>query len=208
MAHIDQSRERPPRKKKRSGSFLLELPGLLLGALLIAVLLKTFVVQPFWIPSESMRETLQVDDRVLVWKPAYQLGEIEHGDIVVFRRGEQEELALPERVVRSVLEALGIQSPGNEDVIKRVIGLPGDTVEIEDNQVIVNGATLDEPYVSEADMPDMAEVVVDEDGVFVMGDHRCQGCSQDSRVIGQIPVDDILGQAVFVIWPVDRMGGL
>lgn len=204
MAHLEQSR--PRRSSKRS--FLVELPGLLLGALLIAVLLKTFVVQPFWIPSESMRETLQVDDRVLVWKPAYQLGEVERGDVVVFRRGEQEELSIPETVVRSVLEALGIQSPGNEDVIKRVIGLPGDTVEIADNQVIVNGSPLEEPYISEPNMADMAEIDVEDDTLFVMGDHRCQGCSQDSRVIGAIPMEDVLGQAVFIIWPLDRTGSL
>jgi signal peptidase I len=206
MAHIDESRSKKP--KEKSGSFLLELPGLLLGALLIAVLLKTFVIQPFYIPSESMRETLQIDDRVLVWKPAYQLGEIERGDVVVFRRGAEEDLSIPERVVRSVLEALGIQSSGSDDVIKRVIGLPGDSVEIEDNQVIVNGEALDEPYISEPEMPDMAEITVDEGGVFVMGDHRCEGCSQDSRVIGEIPMEDILGQAVFIIWPLDRAGDL
>lgn len=207
MAHLDQSRERPT-KTKRRGSFLIELPGLLLGALLIAVLLKTFVVQPFWIPSESMRETLQIDDRVLVWKPAYQLGEIEPGDVVVFRRGEAEDLSWPEKAVRSVLEALGIQSPGNEDLIKRVIGLPGDTVAIEDNQVLVNDEAIDEPYIAEPEMQDMAEITVGEGGVFVMGDHRCGGCSQDSRVIGEIPIKDIVGQAVFIIWPFDRMGGL
>jgi signal peptidase I len=206
MAHIDESRSKQPKEKR--GSFLLELPGLLLGALLIAVLLKTFVIQPFYIPSESMRETLQIDDRVLVWKPAYQLGEIEHGDVIVFRRGPDDDLSVPERVVRSVLEALGIQSSGSDDVIKRVIGLPGDTVEIEDNHVIVNGEMLDEPYISEPEMPDMSELMVAEGGVFVMGDHRCEGCSQDSRVIGEIPDEDILGQAVFIIWPFDRVGGL
>ena len=204
MAHVEEPRS----DRARKGSFLLELPGLMLGALLIAVLLKTFVIQPFWIPSESMRETLQIGDRVLVWKPAYHLGDIERGDVVVFRRGGDEDQSVPESVVRSVLEALGIQPQGSEDLIKRVIGLPGDTVEIEGNQVIVNGVPLDEPYISDPDMAAMAPIVVEQDTVFVMGDHRCSGCSQDSRVIGAIPTDDILGHAFMVIWPFDRFGDL
>ena len=71
-----------------------------------------------------------------------------------------------------------------------------------------NGEALGESYISEPDMPDMAEITVEEDGVFVMGDHRCGGCSQDSRVIGEIPINEIVGEAVFVIWPLDRLGGL
>lgn len=205
MTELDETRSEPSPKQR---SFLFELPGLMVGALLIAVILKTFVVQPFWIPSESMRETLQVGDRVLVWKPAYQFGEIERGDVVVFRRGADDDLSIPETVVRSILEALGIQSPGSEDLIKRVIGLPGDTVTIEDNQVLVNGVPIDEPYISDADMPQMAETLVADGTIFVMGDHRCSGCSQDSRVIGSIPSDDVLGQAVIVIWPLERFGGL
>ncbi len=200
--------EEPRAERPRRGSFLLELPGLMLGALLIAVLLKTFLVQPFWIPSESMRETLQIGDRVLVWKPAYQFGEIDRGDVVVFRRGDDEDLSIPESVVRSVLEALGIQQQGSEDLIKRVIGLPGDTVEIDDNQVMVNGVAIDEPYISDPEMAPMAELTVEPNTVFVMGDHRCSGCSQDSRVIGAIPADDILGHAIMVIWPFDRFGDL
>lgn len=204
MTDLDEPRAEQPRRR----SFLLELPGLMLGALLIAVLLKTFVVQPFWIPSESMRETLQIGDRVLVWKPAYHFGEIERGDVVVFRRGEMEDLSIPETAVRSVLEALGIQSPGSEDLIKRVIGLPGDVVSIDDNTVFVNGVALDEPYISEPNMPTMEDTEVQPGTVFVMGDHRCSGCSQDSRVIGAIPIEDILGHAVMVIWPFDRFGDL
>jgi signal peptidase I len=189
-------------------SFLMELPGLLLGALLIAVLLKTFVVQPFYIPSESMMDTLLVDDRVMVSKLSYRFGEIERGDIVVFETGPEVEQTVPEAVVKAVLDALGIRTSGQEDLIKRVIALGGDTVEIRDNQVFVNGAPVFEPYISEAAMPDMAETTVPDGTIWVMGDHRCGGCSQDSRFIGAIPVEDVVGKAVVRIWPLDRLGGL
>lgn len=189
-------------------SFLMELPGLLLGALLIAVLLKTFVVQPFYIPSESMMDTLLVDDRVMVSKLSYRFGDIERGDIVVFETGPEVEQTVPEAVVKAVLDALGIRTSGQEDLIKRVIALGGDTVEIRDNQVFVNGIPVFEPYISEAAMPDMAEATVPDGTIWVMGDHRCGGCSQDSRFIGPIPVEDVVGKAVVRIWPLDRLGGL
>lgn len=189
-------------------SFLMELPGLLLGALLIAVLLKTFVVQPFYIPSESMMDTLLVDDRVMVSKLSYRFGDIARGDVVVFETGPEVDQTVPEAVVKAVLDALGIRTSGQEDLIKRVIALGGDTVEIRDNQVFVNGAAIFEPYISDPAMPDMAETTVPEGTIWVMGDHRCGGCSQDSRFIGPIPVEDVVGKAVVRIWPLDRLGGL
>jgi signal peptidase I len=189
-------------------SFLLELPGLLLGALIIAVLLKTFVVQPFYIPSESMLETLQINDRVMVSKLSYRFGEVERGDVVVFEMGPDLEQSAAESIVKAVLDALGIRSSGQEDLIKRVIAVGGDTLEIRDNQVYVNGAALFEPYISEPAMSDMTEQTIASGMLWVMGDHRCGGCSQDSRFIGPVPVDDVVGKAVVRIWPFDRVGGL
>jgi signal peptidase I len=195
-------------KPEKPRSFVLELPGLLLGALIIAVLLKTFVVQPFYIPSESMLETLQVNDRVMVSKLSYRVGGIERGDVVVFETGPEVEMSAAESVVNAVLDALGIRSSGQEDLIKRVIALGGDRVEIEDNQVFVNDSALYEPYISDPAMPDMALQTIPEGMIWVMGDHRCGGCSQDSRFIGPIPVGDVIGKAVVRIWPLDRVGGL
>ncbi len=195
-------------KSERPRSFILELPGLLLGALIIAVLLKTFVVQPFYIPSESMLETLQVNDRVMVSKLTYRFGEIERGDVVVFETGPEVEMSAAEAVVKAVLDALGIRSSGHEDLIKRVIALGGDRIEIRDNQVFVNDSAIYEPYISEPAMPDMAVQTVPDGTIWVMGDHRCGGCSQDSRFIGPIPVEDVIGRAVVRIWPLDRVGGL
>jgi signal peptidase I len=197
-----------PRAGKPRKSFILELPGLLLGALVIAVLLKTFVVQPFYIPSESMLETLQVNDRVMVSKLTYRFGDIERGDVVVFERGPEVESTVPEAVVKAVLDALGIRTSGSEDLIKRVIGVGGDTIEIRDNAVYLNGSPIDEPYISDPAMADMEPVTVPTNSLWVMGDHRCGGCSQDSRFIGPIEVEDVVGHAFVRVWPLDRLGGL
>ncbi len=198
----EQEPERPKRK-----SFLAELPGLLLTALAIAVVIKTFLIQPFWIPSESMLPTIEVNDRVMVNKLAYNWGEPQRGDIVVFRdpREEQIEESVPEAVIRSVLEAVGVRTRGRDDLIKRVIGLPGETVEIADNHIEIDGVPIEEPYLNEGEMTDEGPFQVGEDEVFVMGDNR--NSSFDSRRFGPIPYDDLIGEAFVTIWPLSHFGG-
>lgn len=196
-----------PEPKRRS--FWAELPGLLLTALVIAVLIKTFLVQPFWIPSESMLDTIHVNDRVMVNKLAFQLGEPERGDIVVFRDPAEPEVeeSIPEAVIRSVLEAVGIRTRGHEDLIKRVIGLPGETVSVIDNQVQIDGVAISEPYLADdVVMPDAGPFEVGEDEVFVMGDNR--QFSFDSRRFGNIEMDSLVGRAFVIIWPLSNFGGL
>lgn len=181
----------------------------MLTALVIAVLIKTFLVQPFWIPSESMLDTIHVNDRVMVNKLAYQLGEPERGDVVVFRDpGEAEiEESIPEAVIRSVLEAVGVRTRGRDDLIKRVIGLPGDTISISENQVHIDGVAISEPYLEEeVTMPDAGPFEVGEDEVFVMGDNR--EFSFDSRRFGNIELDALVGRAFVIIWPPSNFGGL
>jgi signal peptidase I len=194
-------------RKKRS--FWAELPGLLLTALVIAVLIKTFLVQPFWIPSESMLDTIHVNDRVMVNKLAYRLGEPERGDIVVFRDpGEPEpDESIPEAVIRSVLEAVGIRTRGHDDLIKRVIGLPGETISVSDNQIFVNDVAISEPYLdNDVTMPDAGPFQVGDGEVFVMGDNR--EFSFDSRRFGNIEMDALVGRAFVIIWPPSNFGGL
>lgn len=196
----------PKNKKKRS--FWAELPGLLLTALVIAVVIKTFLVQPFWIPSESMLPTIEVNDRVMVNKLAFHLGEPERGDIVVFRDPAEPEIdeSVPEAIIRSVLEAVGVRTRGRDDLIKRVIGLPGETITIEDSTVHIDGVPIDEPYLSEnSEMPDEGPFQVGENEVFVMGDNR--EFSFDSRRFGPISEDDLVGQAFLTIWPLSHFGG-
>lgn len=181
----------------------------MLTALVIAVLIKTFLVQPFWIPSESMLDTIHVDDRVMVNKLAYQLGEPERGDVVVFRDpGEPEvEESAPEAVIRSVLEAVGVRTRGRDDLIKRIVGLPGETITISENQVHVNGVAVSEPYLEdEVTMPDAGPFEVGDDEVFVMGDNR--EFSFDSRRFGNIELDALVGRAFVIIWPPANFGGL
>ncbi|MGA7226752.1 MAG: signal peptidase I [Acidimicrobiia bacterium] len=180
----------------------------MLTALVIAVVIKTFLIQPFWIPSESMLPTIEVNDRVMVNKLAFTWGEPHRGEIVVFRdpREPEQDVSIPEAVIRSVLEAVGIRTRGRDDLIKRVIGLPGETVEVKDNSVFIDGERLDEPYLSEVHMDDEPPVKVADDEVFVMGDNR--SASFDSRRFGPVPMDDLVGRAFVTIWPPSHFGGL
>jgi signal peptidase I len=192
-------------------SFWVELPGLLLTALVVAVLVKTFLVQPFYIPSESMLPTIEINDRVMVNKLAYRFGEPQPGDIVVFLNpnltADDLDETIPEAVIRSVLEAVGVRTRGQDDLIKRVVATEGQTVEINGGVLRVDGETASEPYLAPGtEMGDFEEVTIPDDHVFVMGDNR--NSSLDSRRFGPIPTVEIVGKAVLRIWPLDRVGGV
>lgn len=183
----------------------------MLTALLVAVLVKTFLVQPFYIPSESMLPTIEINDRVVVNKLAYRFGEPQRGDIVVFLNpsltDEELEETVPEAVIRSVLEAVGIRTRGEDDLIKRVVAVEGETVAVRNGYLEVDGVAYEEPYLASGTvMPDFGPVTVPEEHVFVMGDNR--NSSLDGRRFGPIPVEEIVGEAVVRIWPLDRIGSL
>ena len=203
--------EAPGEEPRRQRPFWIELPGLLLTALLVAVLVKTFLVQPFYVPSESMVPTIEVWDRVMANKLAYRFGEPERGDIVVFLNpnlsDEELDESIPEAVIRSVLEAVGVRVRGSDDLIKRVVATEGQEVSVSDGTLHLDGTAVEEPYARDGtSMPDFGPVLVPEDHVFVMGDNRSS--SLDSRRFGPVPVDEIVGEAVFRIWPLDRLGPL
>lgn len=195
--------------RKARRSFWRELPLLVLIALAVAVIIKTFLVQAFFIESGSMRDTLVEGDRVMVNKLSYRFGEPERGDIVVFdppggspNDGE----SFPAKVLRNIAESIGVSQPASE-FIKRVIATEGETIEIRDNQVLINGSPLAEDYLQVGvTMPDFAAVTVPDNQVFVMGDNRSQ--SRDSRFFGPIPVGDIVGRAFVTVWPPSRWDGL
>ncbi|MCP3976364.1 MAG: signal peptidase I, partial [bacterium] len=192
--------------KKKPRSIFAELPILVAIALLLAVLVKTLAFQAFYIPSESMVETLQVNDRVLVNKISYRLGDPQRGDVVVFDRTPDTDESLVGALFRNLGESIGVRTP-EADLIKRVIGLPGETIEIRQNTVFVDGVAIDEPYLEEGIRTTRMEpVTVPDDSYFVMGDNRPR--SLDSRSFGTINRDEIVGKAFVIIWPTSRWGGL
>lgn len=156
-----------------------------------------------------MLDTIHVNDRVMVNKLAFHLGEPERGEVVVFRdpAGPVIEESIPEAVIRSVLEAVGVRTRGKDDLIKRIVGLPGETITISENQVHVDGVAIAEPYLADdVVMPDAGPFVIGENEVFVMGDNR--QFSFDSRRFGNISYDALVGRAFVIIWPLANFGGL
>lgn len=166
----------------------LEWAVVIVGAVLVALLLRATVFQAFYIPSESMETTLLINDRVLVNKVGYRIGDIERGDVVVFVRPDDQ--------------------PGEvRDLIKRVIALPGETILATDGEVYINERLLDEPYLtSDTFTKDFGPVVVPEGHIFVMGDNRLE--SFDSRGFGAISQDRVVGRAFVLFWPFNRAGAL
>ena len=196
--------------KKGSGrSFWKELPILIVVALVVAVLIKTFLVQAFFIPSGSMHDTLLEGDRVMVNKLAYRLGDPARGDVIVFdspMEADGDGETIFGALVRHVTESLGLSSPDSA-LIKRIIARGGETIEIRQNRVYIDGQPLDEPYLKDgSSMPSYGPFTVPEGWVFVMGDNRSS--SSDSRVFGPVDEGEIVGKAFARVWPPSRWGGL
>jgi signal peptidase I len=173
-------------------------------AIVIAFVIKTFVAQAFYIPSGSMMPQLEVGDRVVVSKLAYRLHDPRRGDIVVFDAPVQADTGddppVYERIVNGILESIGLRTPSTEEYIKRVIGLPGETVEGRDGRVYVNGRELVEPYLPQGPTTRDFEPVTLVDGeLWVMGDNREN--SSDSRVFGAIDESTVVGRAFVKVWP-------
>jgi signal peptidase I len=214
-------------QKKKQGSFWKELPILIGVALALAMVIKAFAVQAFYIPSQSMENTLKVGDRVLVNKIVYHTRDIKRGDVVVFNGLDswdpEVQYSAPSNPVSKVLRGIGSAFgvvPGEKDYIKRVIGVPGDHVACCNAQgrVTVNGHPLDEqaylykdPETHEQNKPSDAKfkITVPPGRLWVMGDHR--EVSYDSRGHlgdpggGTIPESHVVGRAFVVVWPVTRV---
>jgi signal peptidase I len=196
-----------PKEKESAGQFFKELPVLMVVALGIAILVKAFVVQAFFIPSGSMEDTLQINDRVLVSKFTYKISDPKYPNVVVFEspladRVPEPDPGLLQRVMDDVMQGLGLKS-SEQDFIKRVIATAGQTVQVKNGAVYVDDQKLDEPYLKDqTPMQDYGPTTVGADKVFVMGDNRSN--SEDSRVFGPIPESSIIGKAFVLIWPLDR----
>ncbi|MGH2678907.1 MAG: signal peptidase I [Actinomycetota bacterium] len=199
---------RPKRKRHPALTFLGELPGLILMAFALALLIKSTLLQAFWIPTGSMEPTLVPGDRVIVAKVPYYFHDPERGDIIVFE--EPDPAKEPDRGVWGAIthwlgQGLGFTPPDHPDYIKRVIGEPGDVVSARGGRVYVNGVRISESYLEQrtARFP---ETKVPEGKLFVMGDNRSN--SLDSRFgLGFVPIDRVIGKAVWIIWPVENLGG-
>jgi signal peptidase I len=198
-------------------AFVIDFLVIVGTAMVLSVAIKAFLIRSFYIPSGSMLETLQINDRIIVNVMAPDLMPIEHGDIVVFKDPGGWLGAIPtepkeplQELSDFVLGTFGITAPDSaEHLVKRVIGLPGDTVECCDPQgrLIVNGVPIDEPYIAPGSNPSDIEfkVVVPEGSYWVMGDNR--GNSTDSRFHQDLPSkgfvaqDFVVGKAFVISWP-------
>ena len=181
--------------------WVIEWAVILMAVLLCTVLLRTYVIQSFYIPSPSMVPTLQVGDRIMVNKLSYDLHAVHRGDIVVFKRPPLEMQDFP-------------------DLVKRVVGLPGETISSKDGHVYIDGKLLPEPWLPpgpqsytgalpddqnpQFNMPGPVHIPAGE--YFVMGDNRTD--SEDSRFFGPIPKSLIVGRAIAVVWPLSQAKGV
>jgi signal peptidase I len=190
--------EDPTREAARSTRWVLELVGVVVAAVVVALLLRTFVVATFSIPSGSMEPTLQIGDRIVVDKLAYHLHGVSTGNIIVFGTPAHEDCA----------------GPPVANLVKRVIGLPGQTVSLSDGHVLINGKLLSQPwlppklrtqtYPGPSFQPYSLRhpYVVPQGDVYVMGDNRPESC--DSRYWGPVPTSSIVGKVDVRIWPLSR----
>lgn len=215
--------EDPDESRRRGGglgAWLRETVIIVVSALVLSLVIKTYLVQAFFIPSSSMEQTLLVGDRVLVSKLAPGPLDVSRGDVVVFKDPGgwlPETTAVPQPEWRQrltdVLTYVGLlPQDSGEHLIKRVVGLPGDTVACCDDEgrVTVNGVPVEERYLAEGSRPSEVDftTTVPEGSLWVMGDNRQN--SQDSRYKqgspggGSIPVDNVVGVAFVTVWPVDR----
>jgi signal peptidase I len=178
-------------RRRRTRRWVLEWLAVVLVAVAVAAVVRVFVVQTFYIPSGSMEPTLMIGDRILVDKLSYHLHGVGRGDIVVFSRPPGEPA-----------------SPGLNDLVKRVIGLPGEWISSEpDGTVLINNKPLSEPWLGTLALsdpgPPIRRQLIPAGEYFVMGDNR--GNSQDSRYFGPISRSLIVGRVVFRIWPISHM---
>ncbi len=206
---------------QRRGSLLRELPILVAIAVIVSIIIKTFLVQFFYIPSGSMENTLLVNDRVAVNKLGNFFSEVDRGDVVVFRdtagwlpedSGEFGS-GIRERVREAMVFIGVLPDPAKQYLIKRVIGVAGDKVVCcdENDLLTINGTAINEPYIFPGDKASETkfDVTVPEGFVWVMGDHR--GASADSRFHvddandGFVPLSAVTGRAFAIVWPIKNI---
>jgi len=177
--NLAETTRQPGNKKSTLGEILESV----VIAVLLAVVIRLFILAPFYIPSGSMEPTLQIGDRIIVSKLAYRFGEPRRGDIVVFK----------------------YPLDPSRDFVKRLIGLPGETVALRDNRLYINGQLVEENYLPpDIHFADFGPVKVPPGYYLMLGDNRNN--SDDSRVWGPLPRENIIGKAILIYWPLERIG--
>jgi len=180
---------RRSRRTKDSRRVAIEWIILIGAALIVAIVIRAFVFQAFYIPSESMVPTLAVDDRVLVNKRSYRLHDPNRGDIAAFKAPPKAETAQI------------------KDLVKRVVGLPGETIEGRDGRILIEGKALEESYLPDGvESTTFGPVVVPDDSYYLLGDNR--QASKDSTYFGPIERDQLIGRAFLRFWPLNHLGFL
>jgi len=186
---VDEAPTKRPRRRRRS---VIEWLIVVVVAVLVSLLIRTYVFQTFYIPSGSMEPTLLIGDRIVVSKLSVELGTVHRGDIVVFK------------APAAVLTQCG---DNVTDLVKRVIGLPGDTLTSKGNTIYVNGQPLAQPWAHNEPLGrQIGTVTVKANHYFMMGDNQPSSC--DSRYWGTVPRSSIIGKAFVRIWPLSRLGFL
>ncbi len=183
----------------RKKPFWRDLTEIVLGAVLLTSFSRAAVAEMRYIPSGSMRPTLEVNDKLIIEKISMRAQEIARGDILVFRSVDAPPL---KTLWQQSLHVLSMD--GNTPLIKRVVGLPGETIAVSEGTVFINGEPLKESYINEPPFYEMAPVKIPDDHVFMMGDNRNN--SADSHVWGPLPIENVIGHALFRFWPPHRAG--
>lgn len=175
------------RKPKNTNRFIIEVIEVVVLAFAVSWVLHTFVLEARYVPSASMLPTIQLQDRLIIDKFFYKhFGSINRDDIIVFH-------ATP-----------AIHT--TDDLVKRVIALPGDTIQISAHRVLINGKQVNEPFIMNTTVGDYGPVTVPEDSLFVMGDNRSN--SDDSRDWGFLPISNVVGKVILRYWPINTFGPL
>ena len=202
----------------KKGSFLRELPIIVVSALIVSIVVKTFLLHFFYIPTGSMENTLQIGDRIAVNKFGALFSEVKRGEVVVFGdpdnwlgQAQQSNDPKPIALIKSGLITVGVlPDPAKQYLIKRVIGVGGDNVTCCDTneKLQVNGVSIDEPYIYSGDKPSETKFNIDvpEGFLWVMGDHRAASADSryqpDSANSGMVPLSKVVGRAIFIVWPI------
>jgi signal peptidase I len=205
----------------KKGSLLREVPIIVVSALVVAVIIKTFFIHFFFVPSGSMENTLRVGDRIAVNKFAAMFSDIRRGEVVVFKDPANWLGSAPATTgstitrdfKRALVDVGVLPDPAEQYLVKRVVGVGGDHVVCCDvkGHLQVNGTSINEPYLYPGNAPSDSkfDVTVPKGFIWVMGDHR--GASADSRFHtddvhkGFVPLSDVVGRAEFVVWPLNHM---